>query len=83
MLDSSAKIPSGLLRGNVNQLGDYDECLGISAHVKVDDKTIKVQGKYCLANVDIYAILPEMKVPVNLIQSRNFLRATLHDVSNF
>ncbi|KAK0160132.1 hypothetical protein PV328_007570 [Microctonus aethiopoides] len=83
MLDSSAKIPSGLLRGNVNQLGDYDECLGISAHVKVDDKTIKVQGKYCLANVDIYAVLPEMKVPVNLIQSRNFLRATLHDTGHF
>ncbi|KAK0159785.1 hypothetical protein PV327_010861 [Microctonus hyperodae] len=83
MLDSSAKIPSGLLRGNVNQLGDYDECLGISAHVKIDDKTVKVQGKYCLANVDIYAILPEMKVPVNLIQSRNFLRATIRDTGHF
>lgn len=81
MLDSSAKIPSGLLRGNVNQLGDFDQCLGITARVKVDDTAIKVQGKYCLAKVDLYASNPDMKVPINLMQSRAFIRGNMRDVS--
>lgn len=80
MLDSSAKIPSSLLRGNVNQLGDYDQCLGVLAHVKVDDNTVKIQGKYCLATVDLYASHPDMKLPVNLMQARAFIRGNMHDV---
>jgi hypothetical protein len=80
VLDSSAKIPSNLLRGNVNQLGDYDQCLGVSAHVKIDKKTIKVQGKYCLAAVDLHASHPDMKLPVNLMQARGFIRGNMHDV---
>ncbi|CAL7949193.1 unnamed protein product [Xylocopa violacea] len=39
MLDASAKVPSGLLRGNVNQFGDFDECLGVVAHVKLNERT--------------------------------------------
>lgn len=81
VFDSSAKIPSGLLRGNVNQLGDFDECLGIMAHVKLDDKTIKVQGKYCLASIDLYPARPDMKLPVNMMQARAFVRGSMHDVS--
>ena len=82
MLDASAKIPSGLLRGNFNQLGDFDQCLGITARVKVDErKTVKVQGKYCLARLDLHASITDMKVPVNLMQSRGFIRGTMRDVS--
>lgn len=80
MLDSSAKIPSGLLRGNVNQLGDYDQCLGVLAHVKVDERTIRIQGKYCLATVDLHASHPDMKLPVNLMQGRAFVRSNMQDV---
>lgn len=80
MLDSSAKIPAGLLRGNVNQLGDFDQCLGIAAHVKVDKKNVQVQGKYCLANIDIEASLTNMKIPANLMRSHNFLRGNMRDV---
>lgn len=81
VLDASAKIPSGLLRGNVNQLGDFDQCLGISARVKVDSKkTIKIQGKYCLASIDFYPVLPDTKVAANLMQSRGFLRGNMRDV---
>ena len=50
MHDSSAKLPSGILRGNVNQLGDFDQCLSITA-----DETTDIRGKYCLAFVDIKA----------------------------
>ncbi|CAK9800907.1 Nose resistant to fluoxetine protein 6 [Anthophora plagiata] len=83
MLDSSAKIPSGLLRGNVNQLGDFDECLGVMAHVKLNDNTIKVQGKYCLANIDLYPSHPDMKLPVNMMQARAFIRGSMRDPGHF
>ena len=81
VLDSSAKIPSSLLRGNVNQLGDFDECLGVVAYVKLNDNTIKVQGKYCLANIDLHASHTDMRLPVNMMQARAFIRGNMHDVS--
>ncbi|XP_054263873.1 O-acyltransferase like protein-like [Macrosteles quadrilineatus] len=40
MLDSWAKFPSGILRGNINQLGDFDECMNAG-------------GRYCLITVDL------------------------------
>lgn len=82
VLDSSAKVPSGMLRGNVNQLGDFDECLGVMAHVKLNEKTIRVQGKYCLANIDLYPSHPDMKLPVNMMQARSFIRGSMYDVSS-
>ncbi|XP_046748456.1 uncharacterized protein LOC124412542 isoform X2 [Diprion similis] len=83
MLDSSAKVPSGLLRGNINQLGDFDQCLGVKAYVKVDEKTVKVQGKYCLATIDLQATRHDTKIPVNFMQSRAFLRASMNGPAHF
>ncbi|XP_015430589.1 PREDICTED: uncharacterized protein LOC107187096 [Dufourea novaeangliae] len=83
MLDASAKVPSGLLRGNVNQLGDFDECLGVMAHVKLNNVTIKVQGKYCLAYIDLYASHPDMRLPINMMQARSFIRGNMHDPGHF
>ncbi|XP_076645967.1 uncharacterized protein LOC143355219 isoform X2 [Halictus rubicundus] len=83
MLDSSAKIPPGILRGNVNQLGDFDECMGVMAHVKLNNSTIKVQGKYCLADVDFYASHPDMRHVVNLMQARSTIRSTMRDPGHF
>ncbi|XP_012279601.1 uncharacterized protein LOC105699306 [Orussus abietinus] len=83
MLDSSAKIPAGLLRGNTNQLGDFDQCVGVAARVKIDEKTVKVQGKYCLATVDVHATRPDTKIPVNLMQSRAFVRGSMRDPGHF
>ncbi|XP_078037167.1 uncharacterized protein LOC144470165 isoform X2 [Augochlora pura] len=79
MLDSSAKIPSGLLRGNMNQFGDFDECMGVMAHVKLNNATMKVQGKYCLANIDFYADDPDMRIPVNLLHGRSTFRGSMRD----
>lgn len=45
MFDASAKISSGILNGNVNRFGDYDQCLGVVAENE------EYQGKYCLAYV--------------------------------
>lgn len=82
VLDSNAKIPSGLLRGNVNQLGDFDQCLGITSHVKMGNNTIKIQGKYCLATIDLHAAQPDMKLSVNLMQARTFIKGNMRDVSD-
>jgi hypothetical protein len=43
--DASAKMSSGILNGNVNRLGDYDQCLGVVAESE------EYRGKYCLAYV--------------------------------
>lgn len=53
MYDASAKLPSGLLSGNINQLGDFDECLNAKA------PNNEFSGKYCLAYV-------QTRVPDNL-----------------
>lgn len=83
MMDANAKVPSGLLRGNANQLGDFDLCTRISQKIKISDKDImKMKGKYCLANIDVTAAVDELKLPVHLMQGRNFMRSTIHDVSN-
>ncbi|GIY60987.1 nose resistant to fluoxetine protein 6 [Caerostris darwini] len=52
MLDSSGKIPNGLFMGNINSLGDYDECI----------ETVVpgyFQGQYCL--LDVSPPLPDRR----------------------
>ncbi|KAJ3644142.1 hypothetical protein Zmor_026814 [Zophobas morio] len=51
MLDASTKIPSGLLQGNVFDLGNFDECYAI----KYED----IYGKYCLGTLQM--TLPTQK----------------------
>jgi hypothetical protein len=46
VLDASGKIGSGLLSGNVNQYGDFDECLSA--------KSDELQGKFCMADFQIH-----------------------------
>ncbi|XP_033205713.2 nose resistant to fluoxetine protein 6-like [Bombus vosnesenskii] len=46
MYDATAKIPSGLLNGNINQFGDFDECVGIEG-------SDGIQGQYCLAYLQL------------------------------
>ena len=45
MHDASAKVSSGILNGNVNRYGDYNQCLGVVAENE------KFRGKYCLAYI--------------------------------
>ncbi|CAK9807752.1 Nose resistant to fluoxetine protein 6 [Anthophora plagiata] len=46
LYDATAKIPSGLLNGNVNQFGDFDECIGIEG-------SEGIQGQYCLVYLQL------------------------------
>lgn len=81
MADASGKISAGLLRGNANQLGDFDSCMEIRTKVKLKENyTVKIKGKYCLANVDVLAKDDDLKLPVHLLQGRNMLRSHLDDV---
>lgn len=81
MWDATAKIPSGLLRGNTHQFGDFDLCTEIRSKVKTkDEKPVKIKGKYCMANIDIRASDEELKLAVHLMQGRNLFRGRLEDV---
>ena len=90
MFDSSAKIPSGLLNGNVNQYGDFDQCLDLKTelHPKMYPhlENYSIVGKYCLATFDLEirkssarsAILVEVD---ELIHARRPFISTVNDVS--
>ncbi|XP_018331971.1 nose resistant to fluoxetine protein 6-like [Agrilus planipennis] len=45
MYQASAKLPVGMLKGNVLNMGDYDSCVNLAAETNRGT----VNGKYCLA----------------------------------
>nr|XP_023016320.1 nose resistant to fluoxetine protein 6 [Leptinotarsa decemlineata] len=49
MYDSTAKLPSGILNGNINQFGDFDMCLGAYSESQ------NIRGQYCLASIEVKA----------------------------
>ncbi|KAF4528376.1 hypothetical protein B566_EDAN016910 [Ephemera danica] len=54
LYDSTAKVPEGVLSGNVYQFGSYDGCLGIDVQLPAadsDEGSSGFRGKYCLARV--------------------------------
>lgn len=79
MFDSNAKLPSGLLNGNVNQLGDFDQCLG------VEQPGGSVRGQYCLAYIEV-SLGAGQTGPVadlhGLLHSHYAFRSRLEDVSS-
>ncbi|PSN54851.1 hypothetical protein C0J52_12407 [Blattella germanica] len=84
MYDSSAKLPSGILKGNVNQFGDFDQCLAIET-----DESSNIEGKYCLASVDIDATslidndTETLHKAVYLAKSYEFIKSTYRDPGQF
>ena len=65
VLDSAGKLPPGLFQGNLNWIGQYDQCNLIKLPNRTDPITGKVggtlyHGSYC----DIKMAIPEsIKVP--------------------
>ena len=76
--DATAKIPSGLLNGNVNQLGDFDECIGIEGNEGI-------RGQYCLAylQLDVHQSRPDLKYLHRLLHSHYAFRSNVTDVSTY
>ncbi|XP_031333400.1 nose resistant to fluoxetine protein 6-like [Photinus pyralis] len=68
MLDATAKLPSGILSGNVNQFGDYDGCLSV------------VEAQYCLAELNLDSVWSEHYVQYkNLAHSYYPFKGTFED----
>ncbi|KAK4880106.1 hypothetical protein RN001_008252 [Aquatica leii] len=74
MHDASAKIPSGLLNGNVNQLGDFDMCLSVR------EDALAITGQYCLASLQVHVPKDQyLKKLHRLLHSHYMLKSNLHD----
>lgn len=70
MFDATAKPPSGILSGNVNQYGDFDECLSVDG------------AQYCLAEIDLQPLWKEPYLPFqNYVHSYFVFKEEFHDVS--
>lgn len=53
VFDSGSKIPSGIVQGNLVDLGFFDECLKVEADTR---NLEKIYGKYCIASLSTKAI---------------------------
>lgn len=63
VLDSSSKVPAGILKGNVIDLGMHEECL----HVKSALSEIEIRGRHCSYWVRIPPL--EKSTPIDLTLS--------------
>lgn len=76
--DATGKFTSGLLNGNINQHGDFDECLG----VEVNDDPIPLRGQYCLAYAqpNLPHSSPRLRTFYELMQSHEPFHSEFNDV---
>ena len=78
--DASAKLPSGLLNGNVNQYGDIKQCL----QVRSPWQGPVIKGRYCLTTMVIRLSDPHhplLRHIHQLLQSHDMWGSELDDVS--
>jgi hypothetical protein len=92
VFDSSAKFPSGVLNGNTNQYGDFDQCLDVATELDPllysHLEHYRIAGKYCLALLDLEVgntsrasrVLKELD---DLMHAHRPIVSTLNDVSDF
>ncbi|CAH4036539.1 nose resistant to fluoxetine protein 6 [Pieris brassicae] len=73
MLDATAKLPSGILSGNGNQYGDFDECLSIDSAVR---------GKYCLASLQVNLEDIGHRNLDYLVHSGHYIRSNITDMGH-
>lgn len=78
MFDASANFPSGILSGNVNSYGDFEECLRIG-----DNERVNFRGKHCY--VELQPSVNQSAIYVNylrkLVQSYEIIQSDFEDVS--
>uniref|UniRef100_A0A1Q3FR05 Nose resistant-to-fluoxetine protein N-terminal domain-containing protein n=2 Tax=Culex tarsalis TaxID=7177 RepID=A0A1Q3FR05_CULTA len=77
MHDSSGKLSSGVLNGNINQYGDYDQCLNVNGN---NVQPNPIQGRYCLAGIQpSVASTALLQHVFSLVQSHGMLKSQLGD----
>ncbi|XP_052756162.1 O-acyltransferase like protein-like [Galleria mellonella] len=59
-LDAGYRKPRSLLKGSLNDLGSYYECLGINKNVQ----DMNIEGKYCMANMPLNQFFSLSSLPV-------------------
>ncbi|XP_063233050.1 nose resistant to fluoxetine protein 6-like isoform X2 [Bacillus rossius redtenbacheri] len=77
MADATAKLPSGLLNGNVNQFGDFDQCLEVHRGAGAP-----LTARYCLAYLDVEPApwaSPAVREVDSLLHSHHAVRSRFHD----
>ena len=75
-IDAFAKPPAGLLDGNLNWFGAFDECTSIS----VDTEAITTTGQYCLVPIDT---LLKIGICVPMSCSRDDIASIVSQVNTF
>ncbi|KAK0082718.1 hypothetical protein PV325_009958 [Microctonus aethiopoides] len=58
MLDASSTIPSGILQGNLKDIGMYDECISIN----VTKENMSIIGRHCMYTLSI--IIPNSSIAI-------------------
>jgi len=88
--DSSAKMPSGLLNGNVNAFGDFWQCVRISREIEgtIEEGGGRLVGKYCMVEAFIEIEQPEKVHPNihriwDLVVSHRMIHNSYFDVSRY
>ncbi|XP_023032742.1 nose resistant to fluoxetine protein 6 [Drosophila willistoni] len=92
MHDASGKLNSGILNGNINQPGDFDQCMGIRQKVRQqhrrpydhhnnDSGDTIIRGQYCLAYAQ--PVLPHkskrLQTFFKLLQSHGPFKSEFND----
>ncbi|KAL5276597.1 hypothetical protein ACFFRR_002050 [Megaselia abdita] len=86
MHDSTGKLTSGILNGNINQVGDFDQCLRIDVNHADDsnDNDNAIRGQYCLAYMQptVHFKSKKLKQIMKLIQSHNAFKSEFMDAGH-
>ena len=63
VVDAIGKPPSGLLDGNFKWLGNFDECIAITAMVNDSGAmSFPYEGRYCLSSFKIKQLPPVVRI---------------------
>lgn len=69
MIDSWGKIPSGLMRGNFYELGNFEQCLNFNK--KLPTPFGKLEGQYCRVNIHLTQTSQEVAETHELMNRMN------------
>jgi hypothetical protein len=75
--DANGQLPAGILSGNVNSAGDFQECLS------VESESLHFRGKHCIAELQPFVSesSPYLNHLRKLAQSFDMMKSTFDDVS--
>lgn len=77
--DANGQISPGILSGNVNIYGDFQECLSVG-----DDEELSFRGKHCFAEVQPFVAKSAIYLNFlrKLAQSYDLMQSRFEDVSS-